>query len=623
MKRILAAFLVLCPHLLLAQPPPGELEEQLAAARAEEQQGRYREALELAGWVEEQAATAGRKNVLVGARLTAGRAHQGLGDLTAALAAYRGSLKLAREIGESPAIADNLLHIGDIHRREGRLPAAAETLRRAQIAAAEIGAGTREDRLRQRDIHLALAETRAALGNHRQAYDALRRYDELEKEILSARRDDQRAENEARLAAERQGGELEMRQLQQQVARQEQALGSRNRLLAGLALAAGAVLLLLLMSLHRQRRRTAQAVADKDLEIQRAAAELVGKTIELGETSAALEQRQTELERTSAELEQTATELQRTASELDGTAAELVDSGDQLGRKSAEIDRLTGLLDEMAAALEQKSNELDDDATALDRTSTELDQFRQRYRRDVSDLEARRAETEERIGEMERFVSTVSQHLKILLVTVRGALASLEEEAARGDVVALREEAENTRLAVGEVVRLLDRLLQLLLAGRMVHAPEEVSLSELAFEAVGQVADLVANRSVGIVIAPDMPVVYGDRAQLLEVLRQLLDNGGKFIGDQPAPRLDVGWRRASGEGEETVFFVRDNGIGIEPRDHQRVFALFEQLDPERGGDGIGLALVQRIVEAHGGRVWVESEGAGQGTAVCFTLPPSA
>jgi signal transduction histidine kinase len=69
-----------------------------------------------------------------------------------------------------------------------------------------------------------------------------------------------------------------------------------------------------------------------------------------------------------------------------------------------------------------------------------------------------------------------------------------------------------------------------------------------------------------------------------------------------------------------VFFVRDNGIGIESTYHERVFQLFERLEPETPGTGIGLTLVQRIVQAHGGRIWVESEGAGQGSTFCFTLP---
>jgi signal transduction histidine kinase len=106
----------------------------------------------------------------------------------------------------------------------------------------------------------------------------------------------------------------------------------------------------------------------------------------------------------------------------------------------------------------------------------------------------------------------------------------------------------------------------------------------------------------------------------LEVLQNLLDNAAKFMDDQPRPRIDVGCRQ---DGDETVCYVRDNGIGIDPRYHEKVFGLFDRLDQNRPGTGIGLALVQRIIELHGGRIWVESQGSGHGTTFCFTLASKA
>jgi signal transduction histidine kinase len=117
-------------------------------------------------------------------------------------------------------------------------------------------------------------------------------------------------------------------------------------------------------------------------------------------------------------------------------------------------------------------------------------------------------------------------------------------------------------------------------------------------------------------VAPDLPTVRGDRARLLEVLQNLVQNGVKFMGDQPAPRVEIGARR---DGDELVHYVRDNGIGIEPRFAERIFGLFDRLDPDIDGTGIGLALVKRIVEVHGGRIWVESEGPGRGSTFCYTL----
>ena len=101
------------------------------------------------------------------------------------------------------------------------------------------------------------------------------------------------------------------------------------------------------------------------------------------------------------------------------------------------------------------------------------------------------------------------------------------------------------------------------------------------------------------------------------MLQNLLDNAVKFMGDQTEPRIDMGVRE---EGKEVVCYVRDNGIGIDPLYHDKVFGLFERLDAAGEGTGIGLALVKRIGEVHGGRIWVESEGQRRGSTFCFSLP---
>jgi len=168
---------------------------------------------------------------------------------------------------------------------------------------------------------------------------------------------------------------------------------------------------------------------------------------------------------------------------------------------------------------------------------------------------------------------------------------------------------------------LLDELLELSRIGRMMNPPEQVPMGELAREAVDMIAGQLNERDVQVEISPvllqpDGPTVYGDRLRLYEVLENLVDNAVKFTSDQPDPRVEIGVRR---DGDETVFYVQDNGIGIELPYHDKVFGLFEKLDVGTRGTGVGLAIVKRIVEVHGGRVWVESQGAGQGSTFCFTL----
>ncbi len=93
-------------------------------------------------------------------------------------------------------------------------------------------------------------------------------------------------------------------------------------------------------------------------------------------------------------------------------------------------------------------------------------------------------------------------------------------------------------------------------------------------------------------------------------------NAVKFSKDQEHPKITIGTRE---EAEDTIYFVKDNGIGINPAYHKKIFGLFDQLDLDNEGTGIGLPIVKRVIEVHDGRIWVESAGDGTGTTFCFTI----
>jgi len=246
--------------------------------------------------------------------------------------------------------------------------------------------------------------------------------------------------------------------------------------------------------------------------------------------------------------------------------------------------------------------------------------------RDVT--ERRRAETERetlireleaRNAELERFSYTVSHDLKAPLVTIRGFLGLVEQAAERGDTTTLHADMQRIHRASDRMERLLNEVLDLSRAGRVAGPAVAVELASVAREAVANAAQELKQQRVAVEIAPGLPVVMGDRVRLVEVVQNLIANAARFMGNEPRPRVVIGRRGGAPEGQALIF-VQDNGIGIDSRFHEQVFRLFDKLDPASPGTGVGLALVKRIVEVQGGRVWVESPGAGHGTTFCFTLP---
>ena len=235
---------------------------------------------------------------------------------------------------------------------------------------------------------------------------------------------------------------------------------------------------------------------------------------------------------------------------------------------------------------------------------------------DVTDLRQKERQLQERNDELARFVYTVSHDLKSPLVTIKGFLGFLEEDARHQDTGRMERDLAYIRGAADKMARLLDELLELSRVGRKMNPFVETPLQAILQDAQALVAGQITARGVQVVVTSEPVLLYGDRRRLVEVFQNLLDNAVKFMGDQPAPCVEIGARP---QGADTVVFVRDNGIGIDPRHQHKLFGLFEKLDPGAEGTGMGLALARRIVEVHGGRMWVESEGAGKGATFSFTM----
>ncbi len=237
-------------------------------------------------------------------------------------------------------------------------------------------------------------------------------------------------------------------------------------------------------------------------------------------------------------------------------------------------------------------------------------------RQEIAEHRSAQEELEAKNAELERFTYTVSHDLKSPLVTIKGFLGLLEKDALAGDHDRMRSDIERIKNAAATMNRLLDELLELSRVGRQINPSEDVALGEVARLAVELLAVEIEDRGVEVEITPDLPVVTGDRIRLLEVFQNLLANAVKFMGGESAPRIEIGVRR---DDDPQIIFISDNGIGIDPRYQEKIFGLFERLDGQVEGTGVGLALVKRIVELHGGRIWIESPGEGYGSVFCFTL----
>jgi len=242
----------------------------------------------------------------------------------------------------------------------------------------------------------------------------------------------------------------------------------------------------------------------------------------------------------------------------------------------------------------------------------------------TTELEGRIREREifiEELGsknaELERFTYTVSHELKSPLVTIKNFLEIIDKDLERKNYERAQKDFQRVQKASKKMYETLSDLLELSRIGRVINPYETIDFAELVSEALDTVHGRIEKRGITIKTAPQFPSVYGDRVRLREVLENLIDNAAKYTGDQKSPVIEIGVRG----GKIPVFFVRDNGMGIDPQYHSKIFGLFEKLDPSSDGTGVGLALIKRIIEeVHNGMIWIESEGSGKGTTFCFTIP---
>ena len=236
--------------------------------------------------------------------------------------------------------------------------------------------------------------------------------------------------------------------------------------------------------------------------------------------------------------------------------------------------------------------------------------------RDATERRKLESQLERSNDELQRFAYTVSHDLQEPLRTIR-SYADLLERRYKGKLDSDADEFIQFMMdAAGRMTQLLKDLLAYSQAGRPDRtALEPTSSANVLQWAIMNVDQLVKETGARITYDP-LPMVDADQTQLSQVFQNLLGNAIKYRSDQ-APTIHVSVRRVADMYE---FAVADNGIGIPAEHHERIFGVFKRLHgKEVPGTGIGLAICRKIVESHGGSIWVESE-AGAGTTIKFTLP---
>jgi signal transduction histidine kinase len=276
----------------------------------------------------------------------------------------------------------------------------------------------------------------------------------------------------------------------------------------------------------------------------------------------------------------------------DLSARAKITTTDEIGQLAESFNKMTDKLVEAKANVEQKNEELEEQKKLLEKANKELDSF----------------------------VYTASHDLRAPLRGISSFASFLEEDYQDK----LDEEGKNflrqIRDGTNRMNNLIEDLLKLSRISRIKNPYEDVDMNSLINSVIKRIEFDIKENNVELNIQPDIPRVRCDRIKMTEVFLNLINNAIKFSSknNKVRPRIEVGY---SDEGQFHKFYVKDNGIGIDPKYHKQVFGMFKRLhtDKEYEGTGAGLGIVKRVIDDHGGNIWVESE-LGKGAIFYFTIP---
>ncbi|MFX0051752.1 MAG: ATP-binding protein [Candidatus Hermodarchaeota archaeon] len=226
--------------------------------------------------------------------------------------------------------------------------------------------------------------------------------------------------------------------------------------------------------------------------------------------------------------------------------------------------------------------------------------------------------------EMEEFVYTISHDLKAPLISIQGFIAALSEDY-------YEQLSDNARFYVDRISKnmmqiesMIKEILEYSRIGRITQEKEHLNLRKIIDESLMQFSNQVKASDIEINFVGEFPTIYAEKNRMLQLFSNLIGNSIKYRGDQPNPFIEIGIMNVN--SKFVTVYVKDNGIGIPKDFHDKVFNIFSRSksvkDQKIEGTGIGLAHVKKIIETHGGSIWMESEEK-VGTTMFFKLPLAA
>ncbi len=299
------------------------------------------------------------------------------------------------------------------------------------------------------------------------------------------------------------------------------------------------------------------------------------------------------------------------ARHISGPIHELHEGSERIG--AGELDYRLSI--RTGDEIEQLADEFNRMAAKLSATYSSLEQ---KVAERTEELRLANAELERSNRDLQDFTYTVSHDLQDPLRKIHTFGQFLMEDCAEHIPPEGREHLQRMQGAALRMKELIQHLLTLARVGTRGGELVPVEVRQVIDSVLDTLGEQVRECQAEVVVEDELPTVMADAVQLERVFQNLIGNALKFRSPERAPEVTVS---AEVDGDYATLSVRDNGIGIEERFLERIFGVFQRLHPREQyeGAGVGLALCEKVIRRHGGRIWAESE-LGKGTAFCFTLP---